>query len=113
MSILASVIRLELLVHFLSHLEVDVHSLVVDLLLQLLNILGQLGVLHVESVDLSVSLDKKIISGVKLDLLSLDQLLQSLELLLVDLLLSIVWHWVLDGAHFGVGIEVLRLERDE
>ena len=61
-AVLSSVVHLELLVHLLSNLEVDVHGLVVDLLLELFDILGQLRVLDIESVDLGVSLDQQVIS---------------------------------------------------
>lgn len=112
-AVLSGIVDFELLVHLVGHLEVDVHGLVVDLLLQLFNVLGQLRVLHVQSVDLGVSLDEQVVSGVELNLLSLDELLQGLELLLANLLLSVLLHWLLDLANPSVRVEVLRLQGDE
>lgn len=112
-AVLSSIVDFELLVHLVGHLEVDVHGLVVDLLLQLFNVLGQLRVLHVQSVDLGVSLDEQVISGVELNLLSLDELLQGLKLLLANLLLSVLLCWLLDLANSRVRVEVLRLQGDE
>ena len=57
-TVLRGVVNVELLIHLIGHLEVDIHGLVVDLLLERLHILGQLRVLDVESVDLGVSLDQ-------------------------------------------------------
>lgn len=61
-AILSSVVHLELLVHFFGHLEVHIHCLVVELFLQLLEILCELRVFDVKSVNFSVSLNEKIVS---------------------------------------------------
>lgn len=55
---MSGVVGPELLVHLLGDLEVNVHGLVVELLLELLGVLGELRVLHVEPVDLGVSLNQ-------------------------------------------------------